>query len=71
MLLRDARGAPAGRLSLSTQWKDVLKPRSEIVTSRIALQFAGIGLSIVGADSHCPRLSNYFARELLYVTDTR
>ena len=65
VLLRDATGAPAGRLVLCSQWKDVFKPRSEILTTRLNLDFAGIGLSIVGASDHCPRLDNYFGRELL------
>ena len=68
VLLRDAHGSPAGRLTLSTQWKDVLTSRSEILSSHINLDFAGIGLSIVGAEDHCPQLQNYFGRELLYIS---
>jgi hypothetical protein len=65
VLLRNALGAPVGRLVLCSQWKDVFKPRSEILTTRLNLDVAGIGLSIVGAADHCPRLDNYFGRELL------
>jgi len=68
VLLRDASGAPAGRMELSTQWKDVMKSRSEILQTHVALDLAGVGLSVVGPHDHCPSLSNYFGRELLYVS---